>query len=322
MKIFNNTFYKLVYDLAIMSNNVYTYINQSNWINLPNYTVRDITNDNNTVKSFYFNNKESGVNVISFKGTSTLLGLQENKDLPVNNIFSSTYTDRFNDNLYFSCCFYKQSNLFNQSQCEINENTSNEDVIRLQATPPINFTNIITNIITNKNICSDNCYKNSIDFSLNYINIARDIVEKIKNDIDFEKVIFTGHSLGGTIATIMGILYNKTSISFQSPGDKHYLDLIGLKAHENTYHFGHDADPIFLGSCGNTCWTFGYNIYTKCHSGYTCLYNAKKKLRYTESILNHRIDYIIKNIIPHWENDFPKCVQNTDCLDCESWSYY
>jgi lipase ATG15 len=295
MKIFNNTFYKLIHDLAIMSNNVYTYINHSNWIHLENYTVIDITNDINTVKSFHFNNKDTGVNVISFKGTTTLIGLRENENT-LENTFSSTYMDKFNDNLYFSCCFYKQSNLFNQSHCNY--------------------------YINNENICSKSCYKNSIEFSLNYINIAKDIIEKIKDNIDFENVIFTGHSLGGTIATIMGILYNKTSISFESPGDKHYIDLIGLKAHSGTYHFGHDADPIFLGNCGNTCWTFGYNIYTKCHSGYTCTYNAKEKLGYSESILNHRIDYIIKNIIPHWENDFPECVQNTNCSDCESWSYY
>lgn len=76
-----------------------------------------------------------------------------------------------------------------------------------------------------------------------------------------------------------------------------------------------------MGTCGNTCWTFGYNIYTKCHSGYTCTYNAKEKLGYTESILNHRIDSIIKNIIPHWENDFPECIQDITCSDCESWDY-
>jgi lipase ATG15 len=298
MKI-NNTFYKLIYELAVMSNNVYTYINQSNWIDLPNYTVKDITNDNNTIKSFIFYNKE--ISVISFKGTTTIIGLQEEQQENVikqqeQQVLSSAFADKFNDNLYFSCCFYKQSNLFNDLHCECDKGTFN---------------------------CCKSCYQNSTSFSLNYINIAQDIIEKIKKDIDidFRNVIFTGHSLGGTIATIMGIIYNKTSIAFQSPGDKHYLDLIGLKAHKNTYHFGHDADPLFMGTCGNTCWTFGYNIYTKCHSGYTCLYNAKEKLGYTESILNHRIDYIIKNVLPHWENDFPECIQNNDCLDCESWVY-
>lgn len=62
-------------------------------------------------------------------------------------------------------------------------------------------------------------------------------------------------------------------------------------------------------------------MFTKCHSGYTCTYNAKEKLGYTESILNHRIDSIIKNIIPHWENDFPECIQDITCSDCESRDY-
>lgn len=299
MKVFNTTFYKLVYDLAIMSNNVYRVINQSSWINLPNYSVTDITLDNNTVKSFHFYNKDT--NIISFKGTTTLIGLQEDGEFVHHyykqHILSSSHNDKFNDNLYFSCCFYKQSNLFNSSSCTCE--MSND-----------------------KHVCCKSCYKDSIDYILNYINLAKEIVEKIKDNIDFNNVIFTGHSLGGTLATIMGILYNKTSISFQSPGDKHYLDLIGLHAHENTFHFGHNADPIFLGTCGNTCWTFGYNLYTKCHSGFSCIYDAKEKLGYTESILNHRIDSIIKNIIPHWENDFPECVQNKECSDCENWVYY
>lgn len=297
MKFSNNTF-KLVYDLAVMSNNVYTYLNHSRWIDLPNYNVNDITIDNNTVKSFLFYNNE--MNIISFKGTTTIFGLQEGTftnavDHSKSNILSSSYNDRFNDNLYFSCCFYKESNLY-KSLCNPSTLESNKS-------------------------CSKNCYNNSISFNLNYINLAKDIVEKVKNNIDFNNVVFTGHSLGGTIATMMGILYNKTSIAFQSPSDKHYLDLIGLKAHENTFHFGHNTDPIFLGTCGNTCWGFGYNLYTKCHSGYTCSFNAKEKLGYTESILNHRIDYIIKNIIPHWENDFPECVINNDCYDCENWVY-
>ena len=113
MKILNNTFYKLVSDLAIMSNNVYTYLNHSKWIDLPNYTVNDITLDNNTVKSFLFYNNE--INIIAFKGTTTIIGLQEGtftdgiRWQSKSHIFSSSYNDKFNDNLYFSCCFYKQS---------------------------------------------------------------------------------------------------------------------------------------------------------------------------------------------------------------------
>ena len=316
MKI-NNTFYKLIYDLAIMSNNVYTYINQSNWIDLPNYTVKDITNDNNTIKSFIFYNKET--NVISFKGTTTIIGLQEGGNLQTPDPLSSTFADKFNDNLYFSCCFYKQSNLFNDLHCETGGTSTVDDVSQQGTSTDQQATSTDQQ---GKHSCSKSCYQNSTSFSLNYINIAKDIIEKVKKeDIDFKNVIFTGHSLGGTIATIMGIMYNKTSIAFQSPGDKHYLHLIGLQAHKNTYHFGHDADPLFMGTCGNTCWTFGYNVYTKCHSGYTCLYNAKEKLGYTESILNHRIDSIIKNVLPHWENDFPECIKDTNCVDCESWDF-
>jgi putative lipase involved disintegration of autophagic bodies len=196
MKI-NNTFYKLIYDLAIMSNNVYTYINQSNWIDLPNYTVKDITNDNNTIKSFIFYNKE--ISVISFKGTTTIIGLQEEQQENVikeqeQQVLSSAFADKFNDNLYFSCCFYKQSNLFNDLHCECDKGTFN---------------------------CCKSCYQNSTSFSLNYINIAQDIIEKIKKDIDidFRNVIFLPklrwHS-SNTVATEADIFKFFSNFSFDS----------------------------------------------------------------------------------------------------------
>ena len=300
----NSSHFELVYNLAILANNVYF---SSYWINNPNYNVTDISLDNNTVKSFYFKNlNDDFPPVISFKGTSTIFGLQENGyinysiyDYDKNNLhqYSTYYSDKFNDNLYFSCCFYKQSSIFNSSDCDCKEKEKEK-------------------------MCCKKCYKDSLQFNLNYIKIASNIINNIKDDIDFNNIVFTGHSLGGTIATLMGILYNKTAISFQSPGNQYYLDLIGLTAHDNIYHFGHNADPLFLGNCGKTCSTFGYHVYTKCHSGYTCSYDAKEKLNYTESILNHRIDTIIKNIIPHWRNDFPHCVKNTECSDCESWTFY
>lgn len=58
----------------------------------------------------------------------------------------------------------------------------------------------------------------------------------------------------------------------------------------------------------------------KCHVGNTCLFKAKEKLGYTESILNHRIDYVIKHVIPNWETDFPECIKQ-DCVDCIDWVY-
>ena len=88
------------------------------------------------------------------------------------------------------------------------------------------------------------------------------------------------------------------------------------------YHFGHNADPIFMGDCGGTCNILGYNIYTKCHIGNTCVYDSKDKLKMGESLWNHRIHYVIDNIISQWQNNMPECSKSNDCNDCEKWTYH
>lgn len=54
------------------------------------------------------------------------------------------------------------------------------------------------------------------------------------------------------------------------------------------------------------------NLFFSC-----CFY----KLGYTQSILNHRIEYIIKNVIPKWKQDLPECIIQNDCEDCKEWVY-
>ena len=137
------------------------------------------------------------------------------------------------------------------------------------------------------------------------------MIENINKVIDFDNsnVYFTGHSLGGLLASLLAVQYNKQAIIFHSPGDKHYFDLIGLDIEKDSriYHFAHNADSLVHGHCGNLCWAFGYNIETKCHIGHNCIFDAKKKLGLTDSITTHRLEYLINTILPHWETDFPEC---------------
>ena len=301
----SNINYEMVYDLAAMSRNVYYNLNDNRWMNVSLPQVFDISINNDTVKSYLFTNMDRSINVISFKGTSLYWLLQEKEqekekeqELMVN-ITSTSRNDKANDNLYFSCCFYKHNNIF--SECKDCDGTSQE---------PLS--------------CCKSCYKTSTMYELNYMNIADTIIQNVRQHVDFDNsiVIFTGHSLGGTLASMMGLMYNKLTVAFQSPGDKHYIDLIGLgdRNSDHIYHFGHDADPLFVGNCGKTCSGLGYYVDAKCHVGNTCLFKAKEKLGYTESILNHRIDYVMKHIIPNWQSDFPECVKQ-DCTDCEDWVY-
>lgn len=249
-----------IINLGNMANNAYyDKINTSNWRPLPDYN--DTKLEPELIIGYLFSDTTTKTHVISFKGTDIFPGEQ------------SRVLDKFNDNLYFSCCF----------------NQTSEG-------------------------CNKNAYKESLNIPHNYINYGKQIIEHIKRLIDFEnsKVFFTGHSLGGAVATYMGLFYNKTVVTFQTPGEKRYSELsefAGNKYIPEIYHFGHDADPIFTGTCGWWCKFWGYSLDTKCHYGKVCKYITNS----TATIWKHRMSYVIDNILKQYE--VPECYSE-DCLDC------
>lgn len=309
--------YDFIHTLSIIAYDSYFEKNNSKWIDV-DYTYNkttDITIDHDSVNAYVFSNVEETKHVISFKGTS--IYWQNN----INNMCSldeqdysdmtSVYNDKFNDNLYFSCCYYLESNLFNKEDCECTRDD-----------------NKCKKIDVKNKYCYKKCYQNSTSYTNNYINIAKQMMDNLQKTIDFNtnEIIFTGHSLGGVIATMMGILYDKYVITFESPGEKHYIDLIGLdysKVEDKIYHFGHNADTIFTGKCNgmfSLCYMGGYMMNTKCHIGNVCEYDTINRLNMKESIYTHVIKYVIENVIEKWNNTLPEC-KKKECVDCEDWSY-
>jgi lipase ATG15 len=300
-------------------------IGDSNWCDVDLKNVKNISINEDSVKAYMFSNEDYSTNVISIKGTSLYWYSSMNDEdyklkstVNVDRVFGkgTGYNDKYNDNLFLSCCFYKESKFFSDIKCNDTLNVGGQGSL-------VPYDKLIDDVFEEKKECSKRCYKRSLDFELNYFNIGKQIVELIKKEIQFDttNIIFTGHSLGGVLATMLGIYYNKPVVTFETPGEKHYIEMTELfslnRQFDQIYHFGHDADPIFTGNCGYTCSMIGYSIDTKCHIGKTCTYKAKEKMGLTESILNHRIDYVINKIIgPKWDSDFPECITNDDCEEC------
>jgi lipase ATG15 len=303
--------YQNVYNCALMSYNAYTTVENTNWYNTSYKVEKDIKISPNNIKGYVFSDTINKVHVVAIKGTS--VNWFDSSFIPRDNILeilNSVGNDKFNDNLLLSCCYYKQSSVFKG-----------------------NYT------CTDKkqeHVCSKECYKKSLGFDLSYINIIDQIGINLEKTLDFknDKIIFTGHSLGAILATYLGMKYNKLVIGFESPGGKHYFDLVGTTLFgdiyptintKQIYHFGHNADTIFMGKCNtklSLCYIGGYIIRTKCQIGNTCIYKSKEKLGISESILNHRLKYVIDKIIPNWKEDqFPECIYNMECKDCEQWKF-
>jgi lipase ATG15 len=277
--------YNTVKNLATMSYDAYYNVDDTRWTKVP-YDHKNISVNENELKVYLFKNETT--NIIAIKGTS------------ING--KSVDYDRFNDNLFFSCCatFNKKLKQKKDTKAPITKIS----VSRVNETP-----------------CNIECYPESLNYTHNYINLMKDIVINMQKEIDFDKetVIFTGHSLGGAVASVMGLIYNKTVIAFNSPGMLHYIKLSGLLEtfvgnENNIYNFGHNADSISHGHC-NICKLWGYNLETECHIGHSCIYDAKNKLKMTDGLRSHQLKYIIDYILPEWETDFPECIYKKKCIE-------
>lgn len=141
---------------------------------------------------------------------------------------------------------------------------------------------------------------------------------------------FTGHSLGGAIAALMTVTFQRTaSITWEAPGASLYAQRLGL--HSNNpketsrfpiWNFGISTDPIFLGTCSGItsgCYLSGYAMETKCRQGQDCLFNLPSRL---VNINTHRIEWVIENVLLKPDKfPLPACAPALNCTECEDWKF-
>ncbi|CAB4442153.1 unnamed protein product [Rhizophagus irregularis] len=142
-----------------------------------------------------------------------------------------------------------------------------------------------------------------------------------------------GHSLGGSLASLLALNNSLPAFTYQTPGELLYAKRLGLITHDShklpIYHFGHTADPIFMGVCnGRTsiCYHWGFAMETKCHTGLSCVYDTKSKLGWKSDIRSHGIVPFIE-VIDNWnditngKDDVASCINEENCKDCQHWNF-
>ena len=78
-------------------------------------------------------------------------------------------------------------------------------------------------------------------------------------------ILLIGHSLGATLASLVGRTLDLPVIAFGSPGDSLAMNRLHIlnfdQVERKTWHFGHTADPIYMGECNVNleCIFLGYN---------------------------------------------------------------
>ncbi|KAL1917533.1 uncharacterized protein VTP21DRAFT_3926 [Calcarisporiella thermophila] len=159
--------------------------------------------------------------------------------------------------------------------------------------------------------CSQDCIEDTLAEEEMYYTNAMKILFEVMDAYPEATIWLTGHSLGGSIASLLGLTFGIPTITFESPGDLlaarrlHLpmapgLDMRGVPI----WHIGHTADPIFMGVCTgptSSCYYSGFAIESKCHSGKVCVYDTVKEEGWRLDIRSHRIGDVIERVLKRYE---------------------
>ncbi|KAJ7613843.1 Alpha/Beta hydrolase protein [Mycena polygramma] len=212
--------------------------------------------------------------------------------------------DKLNDNLLFSCCCARVG--------------------------PTWYT--VCNCYAGGDKCDQNCVEQAlIDDSLFYpmgTNLYNDVAYMYPN----ANIWLTGHSLGGSLAALMGATFGVPVVGFETPGEKMAATRLHLPSPPSTHHITHvyhTGDPIPMGTCTgvtSACALAGFALESKCHLGQRVLYDTVSKRGWSVDSRQHGIQFIVEKLLNEdWDADagieVPAVDEQTDCVDCFNWQY-
>ncbi|RUS17822.1 Alpha/Beta hydrolase protein [Endogone sp. FLAS-F59071] len=245
------------------------------------------------LRGHIFVNDDNTTLVMSLKGTSA--GLFGGGETGVK--------DKLNDNLLFSCCCARVGSSW-KTVCDCYTGNDYE--------------------------CDQECVEDSLSNEELYYSIAMKIFLELYALYPNATVWVTGHSLGGSLASLLGLTFGLPTVTYQIPGERRAasrLHLPGPPALNYSeiplWHIGHTADPIFMGVCtgpSSSCWYGGFAMETRCHSGRTCVYDVVNQSGWKVDVRSHRIRDVIENLLTKWDT-VPECTVEEECSECGIWNF-
>lgn len=251
------------------------------------------------IRGHVFADRSNSTVILAIKGTSMA-------------IFDGTETepnDKTNDNLFASCC-------------------CGEGQYRWKR---------VCGCMTDTLTCNSTCVAASLREKDGYYNAARDLYHNVTERYPKAEVWLVGHSLGGVVSSLLGLTYGLPVVTFEAYPDALAASRLGLPVpagykigslssspSSGVYHFGHTADPVFMGTCNtwsSTCSLAGYAMEGLCHTGRVCQYDTVGDLGWRSSVRTHSIVSVIKDVLEKYDT-VPTCEEDVDCVDCYKWKYF
>ncbi|KAF1978448.1 autophagy related lipase Atg15 [Bimuria novae-zelandiae CBS 107.79] len=265
-----------------------------------NYT-EDFGWESDGLRGHIFADTANETVVIGLKGTSPALfdGSE------------TTTNDKINDNLFFSCCCGQGGQYLWRQVCDCQ-----------------------TSVYT----CNSTCLVGALRAKNRYYYAARDLYHNATALYPNAEIWMAGHSLGGAVSSFLGLTYGHPALTFEAVPDAMPAARLGLPVppgHEvgslhqkremtGGFHFGHTADPIYMGSCnsaGSMCTLGGYAMESVCHTGKKCVYDTVADFGWRVGIGTHKIVNVIKEVLEKYDEP-AKCEQYVNCTDCFNWEFF
>lgn len=195
----------------------------------------------------------------------------------------------------------------------------------------------VCDCMSSQYVCNSTCVVKALHKKSHYYYAVNDLYRNVTERYPNTDVWLTGHSLGGVVSSLLGLTYGRPVMTYEAYPDALAASRLGLPvppgystgAHQSRanvpiYHYGHTADPVFMGVCNyasSLCTLSGYAFESICHTGSRCVYDTVEDLGWRVAVSTHSILNVIKDVLEKYD-EVPSCVERTDCTDCYNWKFF